>query len=49
MNVDLEPFRDLDVALLIEHAHGAPMAELMAAMFASHPQVITAPAPEVPG
>jgi len=48
MNVYLEPFRDLDVALLIEHAHGVPMAELMAAMFASHSQVITAPAPEVP-
>jgi integrase len=48
MNVYLEPFRDLDVALLIEHAHGAPMAELMAAMFAGHSQVITAPAPEVP-
>jgi len=48
MNVYLEPFRDLDVALLIEHAHGAPMAELMVAMFADHPQVITATVPGQP-
>jgi integrase len=48
MNVYLEPFRDLDVALLIEHAHGVPMAELMAAMFAAHPQVVTGPALEQP-
>lgn len=41
MDVYLEPFRDLDVELLIEHAHGGLMAELMAAMFAEHPQVIT--------
>lgn len=40
----LEPFRDLDVALLIEHAHGTVLAELMAEMFAAHRQVITAPA-----
>ncbi len=43
MDVYLEPFRELDVALLIEHAHGAGMAALMAEMFAAHPQVITAP------
>jgi integrase len=40
----LEPFRDLDVALLIEHAHGTVLAELMAEMFAAHRQVVTAPA-----
>jgi integrase len=44
MNVYLEPFRDLDVALLIEHAHGAMVSALMAEMFATHPQVVTAPA-----
>lgn len=44
--VYLEPFRDLDVAVLIEHAHGAAMAALLAEMFARHPRVITAP-PEV--
>jgi site-specific recombinase XerD len=43
MNVYLEPFRDLDVSLLIEHAHGAAMSQLMAEMFAGHPQVITDP------
>ncbi|MGI5243110.1 hypothetical protein [Dactylosporangium sp. CA-139066] len=43
MNVYLEPFRDLDVALLIEHAHGAMVSALMAEMFAAHPQVVTAP------
>lgn len=43
MNVYLEPFRDLDVAVLIEHAHGAPMSALLAEMFARHPRVITAP------
>jgi hypothetical protein len=44
----VKPFRDLDVALLIEHAHGAPMAELMAAMFAEHPRVVTGPSLDVP-
>lgn len=47
MDIYLEPFRDLDVSLLIEHAHGAVVAELMAEMFADHPQVITAPRTEV--
>lgn len=42
MDTYLEPFRDLDVALLIEHAHGTVLAQLMAEMFAAHPQVITA-------
>lgn len=44
MNVYLEPFRDLDIALLIEHAHGETMASLIAEMFGAHPQVITAAA-----
>ncbi|MFD1321411.1 hypothetical protein [Micromonospora sonneratiae] len=44
MDVYLEPFRELDVSLLIEHAHGAGMAALMAEMFAGHPLVVTAPA-----
>jgi integrase len=48
MNVYLEPFRDLDVALLIEHAHGTPMAEVMAAMFAEHPRVVTGPPLDLP-
>lgn len=43
MNTYLEPFRDLDVALLIEHAHGAALEGLMAEMFRSHPQVRTDP------
>ncbi|MEU7160889.1 hypothetical protein [Streptomyces chrestomyceticus] len=42
IDVYLEPFRDLDVSLLIEHAHGAVLTELMAEMFAGHRQVITA-------
>jgi integrase len=44
MNVYLEPFRDLDVSLLIEHAHGVAMSSLMGEMFAEHPLVISAPA-----
>ncbi|MFI7405941.1 hypothetical protein ACIBW9_36665 [Streptomyces sp. NPDC049541] len=44
MDIYLEPFRELDVDLLIEHAHGAVLAELMTEMFAGHRQVITAPA-----
>ncbi len=43
MNVYLEPFRDLDVELLIEHAHGAAMQGLLAEMFATHPLVTTDP------
>jgi integrase len=42
MDTYLEPFRDLDVELLIEHAHGTALSELMAEMFAKHPRVITA-------
>ncbi|MET7620520.1 site-specific integrase [Streptomyces sp. NPDC005408] len=43
MDIYLEPFRDLEVELLIEHAHGTAMASLMAEMFADHPQVMTDP------
>jgi site-specific recombinase XerD len=43
MNVYLEPFRDLDVELLIAHAHGAAMSGLLAEMFAAHPLVRTDP------
>ncbi|WP_228838947.1 site-specific integrase [Nocardia amamiensis] len=44
MNVYLEPFRDLDVSVLIEHAQGAAMSALMAELFVRHPQVISRPA-----
>ncbi|MFF9627279.1 hypothetical protein [Streptomyces griseosporeus] len=43
MDVYLEPFRDLEVELLIEHAHGAAMESLLESMFAEHPQVMTDP------
>lgn len=43
MDTYLEPFRDLDVSLLIEHAQGALISALMAEMFATHPQVLTDP------
>ncbi|MDT9694821.1 hypothetical protein [Streptomyces sp. P17] len=43
MDTYLEPFRDLDVSLLIEHAHGFALSALMASMFATHPQVLSDP------
>ncbi|WP_328738293.1 site-specific integrase [Streptomyces erythrochromogenes] len=43
MDIYLEPFRDLDVTLLIEHAHGVALSALMASMFAAHPQVLSDP------
>jgi integrase len=43
MNIYLEPFRDLDVELLMEHAHGAATDRLLAAMFADHRLVRTDP------
>jgi integrase len=43
MGTYLEPFRDLDVSLLIEHAQGAMMSSLMSEMFRGHPKVITDP------
>ena len=39
------PFRDLEVSLLIEHAHGAVIDGLLAEMFAAHPLVQTDPVP----
>jgi integrase len=43
MSVYLEPFRDLDVSVLIAHAQSASMSALVAEMFAEHPQVISRP------
>ncbi|KAA8877459.1 hypothetical protein F3087_43945 [Nocardia colli] len=43
MNIYLEPFRELDIALLIEHAHGAAMDGLLATMLQEHPRVCTDP------
>ncbi|KAB2587758.1 site-specific integrase [Streptomyces arboris] len=43
MDTYLEPFRDLDVSLLIQHAHGFALSALMASMFATHPQVLSDP------
>lgn len=43
MTVYLEPFRDLDVSVLIGHAQGAAMSALLVEMFARHPQVISRP------
>ncbi|KAA0022561.1 site-specific integrase [Antrihabitans cavernicola] len=43
MNTYLEPFRDLDVSLLIEHAHGAVMDSVLAELFRTDPRVITDP------
>ncbi|MGW5317875.1 hypothetical protein [Nocardia thailandica] len=43
MDCYLEPFRDLDVSLLIEHAQGAALSGLMAEMLADHPAVLTDP------
>ncbi|MFL5342549.1 MAG: site-specific integrase, partial [Gemmataceae bacterium] len=42
-NVYLEPFRKLDVELLLAHAAGFPVIQFMAEAFASHPQVRTDP------
>ncbi|TXS49090.1 site-specific integrase [Streptomyces sp. t39] len=43
MDVYLEPFRDLEVELLVEHAHGAAMESLLESVFADHPRVMTDP------
>ncbi len=42
-NVYLEPFRSLDVELLLAHAEGFPISKFMAEVFASHPRVRTDP------
>ncbi len=39
MEVYLEPFRYLDVELLLEQAAGIPVAELLNAAYRHHPQV----------
>lgn len=41
--VYLEPFRTLDVEILLAHADGFPVSAFMAEAFASHPQVRTDP------
>lgn len=43
MNVYLEPFRSLDVSLLIEHIEGAGMTMLLAELLDKHPRVHTDP------
>jgi len=43
MNVYLEPFRSLDVSLLIEHLEGAGMTALLAELLDKHPRVRTDP------
>lgn len=43
-DVYLEPFRTLDVEVLLAQAHGIPVAEMMADLFASHPAVLGDPA-----
>ncbi|MFI9193004.1 hypothetical protein ACIG0A_27380 [Streptomyces californicus] len=41
--VYLEPFKVLDVEILLAHAEGFPVAEFMAEVFANHPRVRTDP------
>ncbi|MGW2539491.1 hypothetical protein ACWC5I_01100 [Kitasatospora sp. NPDC001574] len=41
--VYLEPFRNLEVELLLAHAEGFPVAQFMADAFAAHPRVRTDP------
>ena len=43
MNVYLEPFRNLDVELLFEHAAGVPVAELLTVLYRDHPRVRSDP------
>jgi integrase len=43
MNIYLEPFRSLDVSLLIEHIEGAGMTTLLAELLDRHPRVRTDP------
>ena len=46
-NVYLEPFRNLDVEVLLTHADGFPVADFMAAAFAAHPKVVGDPLMEI--
>ncbi len=43
MDVYLEPFRHLDVELLLEQTTGVPVAELLDAVWRQHPKVATDP------
>lgn len=43
-DVYLEPFRALDVEVLLTQAHGLPVTEMMADLFAGHPAVLSDPA-----
>jgi len=43
MNTYLEPFRALDVELLLEHAAGVRVAEVLAALYRDHPRVHSDP------
>ncbi|MFG1930847.1 hypothetical protein ACGFK1_09350 [Mycobacterium sp. NPDC048908] len=43
-NVYLEPFRQLDVEILLAHAEGFPLAEFMTQAYAEHPKVVDDPA-----
>jgi len=45
-NVYLEPFRNLEVELLLAHAEGFPLQEFMSQAFRAHPQVANDPAIE---
>jgi hypothetical protein len=42
-DVYLEPFKNLEVELLLAHAEGFPVAKFMADVFASHARVRTDP------
>ena len=42
-NVYLEPFRGLSVEVLLTHADGLQVVDLMAQAFVSHPMVSTDP------
>jgi hypothetical protein len=43
MNTYLEPFRALDVELLLEHAAGVRVAEVLVALYRDHPRVYSDP------
>jgi hypothetical protein len=47
-NVYLEPFKNLEVELLLAHAEGFPVAKFMADVFAGHAQVRTDPLAHTP-
>ena len=43
MNTYLEPFRALDVELLLEHAAGVRVAQVLVALYRDHPRVHSDP------